>query len=107
MNSARLTQLLSFLEETPDDPFILYALALEYKSSDREGALHYFTRLLTDHPDYLPTYYQAAQFYEETNHIPKALEMYRKGIDLATRQQDAATRKELQAAFDLLREEHA
>ncbi len=107
MNSARLNQLLSFLEESPDDPFILYALALEYKSSDREQALHYFTRLLNDCPDYLPTYYQAARFCEETNQIPKALELYRKGIDLATRQHDEATRKELQAAFDLLHEENA
>jgi tetratricopeptide (TPR) repeat protein len=105
MNSVRLEQLLKFLDESPDDPFILYALALEYTSSNPELALQYFTALLNNHPDYLPTYYQAAQFYEQIDQKEKALALYSKGIELATLQQDLSTRKELQAALELLRED--
>jgi tetratricopeptide (TPR) repeat protein len=105
MNSLRLSQLLKFHEESPDDPFIQYALALEYKTKNREQALRYFTELLNHHPNYLPTYYQAGQFYEEINQKGKALDVYHKGIELATLQQDLSTRKELQAALDLLIED--
>ena len=34
MQSTRLTKLLEFLESDPNDPFVLYALATEYNSSN-------------------------------------------------------------------------
>lgn len=105
MNSERLDQLLSFLKETPDDPFVLYALALEYKSLNPELASQYFSHLLQTHADYLPAYYQAAQFQEETGNREEALRLYHLGIDLARKQNEVATLRELQAAYHLLLED--
>ena len=63
MNTERLTQLLKFLEEDPHDAFNWYAVATEYRATDPDRALVYFEKLLTEHPDYVPTYYHAAQLY--------------------------------------------
>jgi tetratricopeptide (TPR) repeat protein len=105
MNFKRLDQLLKFLEESPDDPFVLYALALEYKSTEVERSSQLFDQLLNQHPDYLPTYYQAALLREEINEKDKALNIYRKGMDLAAKQNDQSTHKELQAAYNQLIED--
>ena len=105
MNSKRLEQLLKFLEETPNDPFVLYALAMEYKSTDPERTTQLFNQLLIDHPEYLPAYYQAAQFKEENDLKEEALELYTRGIELAKKQDDHSTLKELKAAYTLLMED--
>lgn len=105
MNSTRLNQLLKFLEESPDDPFIHYALALEYKSTDPEQAMRFFTFLLKNYPDYLPTYYQAGQFLEEQGKIDEARLYYQQGISLAMRENNSSALKELKAAYALLDDE--
>ncbi|MCU0358168.1 MAG: tetratricopeptide repeat protein [Cyclobacteriaceae bacterium] len=102
MNSERLRQLLAYLDESPDDPFILYALAMEYRTEKPEEADQLFTELLNQHPDYLPTYYQAASFQESKGNIDKAIQLYRAGILLAEKQKDSGALKELKAAYQLL-----
>lgn len=102
MNLTRIEQLLKFLEEDPNDAFSLYALALEYKKSNPAEAVKLFRQILTNHPDYLPTYYQAGLMMEESGNTDEALELYQKGIALAGKLNDAATLKELQAAYNLL-----
>lgn len=104
MNSARIDKLLSILAETPNDPFVLYALALEYKSTNPKEALRFFNKLLEDHPDYLPAYYQAALFNEASGQKEAALHLYKKGIELAKNQNDQGTLRELSAAYNLLAE---
>ena len=105
MNLTRIEQLLKFLEEDPNDVFSLYALTLEYKKSNPAEAVKLFRQLLTNHPDYLPTYYQAGMMMEESGNTDEALELYQKGIVLARKLNDAATLKELQAAYNLLLDE--
>lgn len=105
MNLTRIEQLLKFLEEDPNDVFSLYVLALEYKKSNPAEALKLFRQLLTNHPDYLPTYYQAGMMMEDSGNTDEALELYQKGIALARKLNDAATLKELQAAYNLLLDE--
>lgn len=105
MNSTRLTQLLKFLEESPDDPFIQYALALEYKATEPEQALHLFNQLLENHADYLPTYYQVGQFLEEQGKFEEARQRYQQGISLATLQKNTGALKELKAVLALLDDE--
>lgn len=102
MNLTRIEQLLKFLEEDPNDVFSLYALALEYKKSNPAEAMNFFRQLLTNHPDYLPTYYQAGLMMEESGNTNEALGIYQKGIALARKLNDAATMKELQVAYNLL-----
>ncbi len=105
MNSSRVNQLLKFLEESPDDPFVRYALALEYKATDPEQASRLFDYLLENHPDYLPTYYQAGQFLEERGMLVEARKRYQHGMLLAAQQNNTGALKELKAAYALLDEE--
>ncbi len=45
--------------EDPADPFPKYALAMElHKRSQSDEALSWFERLVAEHPDYVPAYYQ-------------------------------------------------
>ena len=99
MNEARIQQLLKFLEETPDDPFLIYALATEYKEDNKQKSKHYFDMLLAEHPDYVGTYYHAAALYAEEFDINKAEEIYIKGIEVAKAQGDHHALRELQNAY--------
>lgn len=102
MAKSRLEQLLEFLEQDPEDTFIIYGLALEYLNIDMSQAKAYFDLLLEKHPDYLPTYYHAAKLYETLENNKKAIELYEKGIELSTKQTNMHSKRELQNALNLL-----
>jgi tetratricopeptide (TPR) repeat protein len=99
MNNKRLSKLLDFQKQNPDDPFILYGIALEYSGEAPEEALKFFNILLNDHPDYLPTYYHAAALLAELEMTDKAEEVYKKGIALAEKEDDQHALKELKNAY--------
>lgn len=98
-NLHRIQQLLEFLEEEPENPFNLYALALEYQKHDPDKVAYYFDALLQNHKNYLPTYYHAAEFFTQRSDITKAKEIYEAGIELATEQKDNHALRELQNAY--------
>ena len=100
MNSQRLKLLQEYLKNDPNDPFNLYAIATEYRDEAPQKALEYYEQLLTQHPDYLPTYYHAANLYAELNEGAKAEEIYNKGIALAKHQGNSLALRELQNALD-------
>ena len=87
------------MKEEPDDPFNYYAMATELVDNEPEKAKEYFDLLLTRHTDYLPTYYHAAQLYADLDECEKAGEIYKKGIALATTQQNHKTLRELNTAY--------
>ncbi|MDN3671183.1 tetratricopeptide repeat protein [Echinicola jeungdonensis] len=95
----RIKLLLQFIEEEPDNPFNLYAIALEYQNTDQEAARDYFEKLLENHADYLPTYFHAAALFAEFGKLEKAQQIYESGIDLAKQQNDQHTLRELQNAY--------
>src|SRR5690606_23660876 len=99
-SQARLQQLFSFLEDDPNDPFTLYAIALEYRKLQDEKAHHYFEKLLHEHPEYVATYYHAAQFYRDLGMKEKAGHIYQSGIKKAKSQQNALALRELQNAYN-------
>lgn len=98
MNNDRIQQLIRFVQEEPGDPFNVYALAMEFINGQPEQARSYFDQLLTDHPDYLPTYYHAAALYADLNERDRASVVYEKGIELARAQNNTKTLLELQRA---------
>lgn len=100
MNTERLAQLLSFLEEEPNDPFTLYAIATEYATQDLEQARRYYEKLLNEHPDYVATYYHAAKLYQNVGEMNLVEETYKKGIALAQAKQDRLALRELQNAYN-------
>jgi Tfp pilus assembly protein PilF len=95
----RIRELLQFAKEEPENPFNIYALALEYQNQDKEKASFYFNKLLEEHKNYLPTYYHAAAFYASEGNISLANKLYLDGIALAKRQNNQHAKKELDNAY--------
>lgn len=95
MNKDRIEQLLAFVQEDPNDPFNIYCLATEYKEHDHEKAWRYYSKLLKDHPDYLATYYHAAEVLIEKDQIDEAEAIIDKGIELAVKQNNQLALREL------------
>lgn len=102
MSTERLNSLITFLKETPKDPFLKYCLALEYVKNNDPLAQTYFEDLLTNHSDYLATYYSAGKYYESLDDFDQAEQLFEKGIALAKQLGDSKAAGELQTALDLL-----
>lgn len=100
MSAPRLKKLLEFLEEAPNDPFTIYAVATEYRQEDPQKTLSYYEKLLNEHPHYVATYYHAAQLYLDLGQTERAEEVFTKGIAVAREQNETLTLRELQNAYD-------
>lgn len=101
MHHIRLQKLLDFLKNEPEDPFLKYALATEYFNvNDHEKALFYFEDLITNHPDYVGTYYHLGKLYEIIGRKPQAIDIYRKGMEVARKKGDMHAFSELQTVFN-------
>ncbi|WP_316825211.1 tetratricopeptide repeat protein [Pedobacter miscanthi] len=101
MSSTRLSKLLEFLENDPNDPFILYALATEYNSlNDKEKAYSFYLQLTDKHPDYVGTYYHFGKLLEKEGEKEKAIETYQKGMQVARNKRDMHAFSELQGAYN-------
>ena len=102
MNS-RLEQLEQLASKDPGDPFIQYAIALEYVSSHRlDQAAEILERLMTASPDYTAGYHQAGRVYEQLDRDDEARRCYEKGIVVAERQGDAKDLDEMREALAFL-----
>lgn len=99
MNEDRIAQLQKFREESPDDPFLLYALATEYKEEAPQKAKELFDELLEKHENYIGTYYHAAALYAEFFDRNRADEIYQKGIALAQKNGEHHALWELKNAY--------
>ncbi len=104
MKEERIKTLELFYEENPNDPFNLYALALEHGKSNSERANLLFDILLNNFEDYLPTYYQAVEFFVAQNQIQKAIEIAKKGIEKAIEAKELKTAGEIRTLLDLIDE---
>lgn len=100
--ATRLEQLHEFLAADPKDPFNVYALALEYRKTDVQKTKDLFDQLLGEHPEYVPTYYHAANLYLELNLNAEALVILQAGIAAARKQNEVKAARELQGILDEL-----
>jgi len=98
----RLEQLTQFFQEDPDDPFNVYALALEYQKTDLTKAKSLYDQLLEKHPAYIPTYYHAGNLYVTMNLTDEAIRIFEKGLAEAKRQNADKALRELQSVYDEL-----
>ena len=102
----RTERLLTYLKVSPDDCFLLHALALEYIKEGRdEEARELFEKVLEKDPFYIGTYYQLGQLLERKGDVQAALHCYRKGMDAAKAVKSRKAYNELQAAWDELNHE--
>lgn len=101
--SNRLEELQQFLKESPQDPFLKYAITMEYKKlGDTEKAFVGFEDLRKNHPDYVGTYYHFAKHLEEQGRKEEALEVYQEGMEVAQRLRNRHAYGELLGAYNLL-----
>ncbi|WP_462265387.1 tetratricopeptide repeat protein [Mucilaginibacter sp.] len=97
----RLAKLLEFLNNEPNDPFLLYALATEYlRLNQTADALHYYERLVSEHPAYVGTYYHLGKLYESLNRKADAVTTYTQGMQVARAARDNHALSELQAVYN-------
>lgn len=102
-NSSRIEQIREFLEKTPNDPFLTYALAIEYVGmGDDDEAKRIFTDLIHNHPKYHPSYYHLAKLYERAGDLGNAEKTYEEGISLCKELNERHALNELRSALDEL-----
>lgn len=106
MSANRIEQLKSFLESSPNDPFLNYAMALEHlKINEEKKALDIFVTLTAQHPNYVGTYYHLGQLQERLEQQETALATYQKGITVARKLGDHHSLAELQTVYNNLLDE--
>jgi Tfp pilus assembly protein PilF len=103
MSNTRLETLKTLSGQNPQDNFLRYGLAMEYRNSgDLASALREFESLMETAPDYCATYFHAGQTLERLGRPDEARAVYQKGIEATTQKGDLHARSELQGALDLL-----
>lgn len=96
----RLQYLSQLLESSPNDTFVLFALAKEYENAGAdEHALVFYQRLEATDSDYIGLYYHLGKLYERLQNPQEAIKTYKKGIEAGRRAQDRHSVSELQGAL--------
>ena len=95
--SPRAESIERMLEKTPNDPFLLYGLALEYikVGNQKEGVLR-LQQLTETHPDYQATYQQLGQVLSQSGEISQARAWLEKGIIAAKNAGDSHAAGEME-----------
>jgi len=94
--STRLAMIQRLVEQGSNDPFVWYALAMEYRAAGQlEEALNAFLQVRDKFPKYVPTYLMAAQVAAELGRSEEARAWCQSGIDVAESQSESHARSEL------------
>lgn len=100
MNKNRIPELARRVKEDPSDSFSKFALALELKKiGEQAKVLTLFRDIEMNDPEYVGVYYHLGALYEEMGENIKALNTYKKGIEIAGKKMDQHARSELQSAL--------
>lgn len=102
-NNSRIEQIKTFLNQSPKDAFLLYALATEYIALGKDTeAQEIFEDLINNQGDYFATYYHLAKLYERQGREDLAISTYENGMDVCKRLDEQHAYRELRAAYDEL-----
>lgn len=100
INNSRLTQLFALLSEQPQEVFLNYAIASEYKKMQNWAqAVLWFEKTLQLEPSYLAAYYQMAEALEASNQREAAKRAYEIGITYAQAAKDLKSISEFKNAL--------
>ncbi len=97
---SRLEQLQALLQDDPEDAFLRYALAMEYRENDPEKSLKILQKLTETNPEYAGTYYHLAALQIDFNQIEGAKKSYEKGIEVCKEANEPKLLQELEAAYE-------
>jgi len=93
----RIDALKELVLEDPADPFPKYALAMELHQAERpDEALRWFERVVAEHPDYVPAYYQMGRALMQRGEEERAEAILVAGMVAARAAGDAHALAELQ-----------
>ena len=99
----RIAMLKEILEQSPNDAFARYGLALEYSNAgDTNRALEEFGQLLAANPDYTAGFFMCAQTLAKADRIEEAKKMLTDGIASARRTGNGHALSEMQGMLDEL-----
>src|SRR4051812_2283692 len=102
-DSPRLEQIRMLLQDEPDDPFLMYGLAMEYLSiSDNAAGVQAFRELLQKRPDYVPTYLMLGQTLQRMGKEPEAADVLRQGVTAAKQAGNEHALSEIQALLAIV-----
>jgi hypothetical protein len=88
--SARREKIEAMLKLEPQDQFLRYGLAAEFRSEDRlDESLAVYRGLMADSQPHVPSFLMAAQLLVELDRIAEARTALRDGIEIARRQGEA------------------
>ena len=101
----RREKLEALLAESPDDPFLRYALALAFASEGNAArAQAGLDDLLQSAPDYVPAYLQLAQLQVDQGRPDLAKPVLARGIEMAHRAGQSHAEEEMRGFLDQLPE---
>lgn len=99
----RIELLTKYLEKSPEDSFLLHALALEYVKKGRmQDAINLWEKVLAGDPGYVGSYYHLGKALEAIGQEERAVEVFASGIAVAKQQGETKAQSELQQALDEL-----
>lgn len=99
-NKSKVQQLARQIKENPDDSFSKFALALEFrKQGEFKKAKILFEDILDKDPNYVGVYYHLGKLYEVLDRPKDALDLYKRGIDIAKAQKEVRSKSELEEAL--------
>lgn len=103
MATNRLEMLKTMVAQNPQESFLRYGLAMEYRNAgDLETAVTEFRAVIAANPDYVAAYFHGGQTLERLGHVEEARALYQSGIEASRRTGDAHARSELEGALSLL-----
>lgn len=102
MPETRLDKLLAMLAKSPQDTFLLYAAAMEYrKADDADRAIEYLDRVLAVDADYAYAYFQKGELLQKQGRREAARATFAAGVEAARRRGDAKAISELSSALEM------
>ncbi len=107
MQEERIFFLKNAISENPEEAFYKHALAMEYIETQKNEAEKLLTAVLEKHPEYLPSYYLAANLYFNLGKIQEAERTFEKGIALALEQKNEKAIRELKGSYMMFKDETA
>ncbi len=103
VENSRIKQIITFLNDSPEDAFLNYALAIEYIGlNETIKAKDIFDKLVTNHPRYSATYYHYGKLIQSEGEAEAAKVIFENGIKIAVENKETHAAAELRTALNEL-----
>lgn len=100
----RKKEILSLLEQDPDDTFLLYALGMEFLSEKKfDEAKKYFLKVLELEHHHVDALFRLAQIEEYSGNENPAIEWYERAYEAAVLQNKTKTAMEIKNIMEMLK----